>query len=106
MSENKYQFKGTPAPWYPVEYSGFWDIQDEPFYSAKRITSYDSDVFEGTAVSEKVAKANVMLMAAAPDILEACIKMVEACHKHNLTVLAPEHYAMQAAIHKALNIID
>lgn len=105
-----YKFLGTPAPWYPVEYSGFWDIQDAPFYNAKRITSYDEDVFEGTAVTEKVAKANVTLIAAAPLLLEACIdglKLIEKCY-HNDTLPHSQYvqYAepMKQAIEKALNI--
>jgi hypothetical protein len=45
--------------------------------------------------------ANAKLIAAAPDLLEACIKMVAACNKYNIEVLVPEYENMINAISKA-----
>lgn len=63
------QFKGTPGPWYPINYAGYWNIMDGDNYGADDTT--DSD-----AVGDEKAKANAYLQAAAPDMLEALFMII------------------------------
>jgi len=46
-------------------------------------------------------ESNAKLIAAAPELLEACIKMVKACNEHNLIELVPEYEYMMDIINKA-----
>lgn len=98
------EFKGTPEPWYPVEFAGYWRVFDQPFYEA-------TDIMDAENVGEQCAKNNCHLAAAAPDLLEALQDLVNLKKwkdKHG----KDEHYenskemvwlAARAAICKALN---
>ena len=54
----------TKGVWYPVEYAGYWRIQDGPMYG-------DIDLLDAEQVGEKEAEINAKLIAAAPELLEA-----------------------------------
>ena len=57
-------FKGTKGPWYPVEYAGKFVIQTENHYSA------NNDILESNDFSYEEAKANILLISKAPEILD------------------------------------
>lgn len=59
--------KFTPGPWHVVEYAGFYDLQQDPFYS-------DEDNLLDEAKNDN-AEYNAKLAAAAPDLLEALISL-------------------------------
>lgn len=64
-------FKGTPGPWYAVEYSGFINLNNEPFYEGKNLLDAD-------AVGYTEALANGHLAASAPKLLSGLIEAREA----------------------------
>ena len=47
--------------------------------------------------------ANAKLIAAAPDLLNAALKISDACNKYNIEVLSPEYELLIEAIRKAQN---
>jgi hypothetical protein len=49
--------------WHPVEYAGFWLIQDEPYYEG-------NDVLNAENVGSETAKYNAELAASAPQLKE------------------------------------
>ena len=105
----EYNFKGTPAPWFPIEYAGFWQIQDEDAYHSRDVLNYDDAInaaMELKGVSEEEAEANAHLMAAAPDLVTALITVYRTAKACGLleTLGEEEHEYMKQAIHKALNI--
>ena len=97
-------FKGTPGPWYAINFSGYWNIMTGDYYESDDTT--DSD-----AVGDNKAEKNAYLQAAAPDLLEALqnlLQLKEWKDKHG----KDEHYqqaqpiaweAAKTAIDKALN---
>lgn len=113
MSENKYQFKGTQGVWHAVEIAGFWEVKDEPYYEGRDLLCFDNRYDEGPVTAEE-AKNNAYLMAASPDLLQACIGMmglvdlwlpesVKPEHEGEAQALMSAHDKMKQAIHKALN---
>jgi hypothetical protein len=52
----------TKAPWFAVEFAGFWQIQDGPYYENTNILDEDKS---------PDAKANAKLAAMAPELLAA-----------------------------------
>ena len=52
--------KHTPGPWFAVEYGGFWEIQEDHFYSVED-NLLDQEKCEN-------AEANARLCAAAPEM--------------------------------------
>ena len=63
MKDQKY----TKGPWYAVEYSGFHNLHDSDFYGATNLLDEDECA---------AAPHNVRLAAAAPDLLEALIELL------------------------------
>ena len=59
MEQNKEQ------KWYPVEYSGFWEIQSTDKYDAGTTNVLDAEV-----VGEEQARENAKLCASAPQMKE------------------------------------
>lgn len=98
----KYEFKGTKGEWHAVEFAGFWEITDAPFYDSKRIMTYDDDIF-GSCATVTQAEANAHLCAAAPDLLQACIDFVEKVERGEAKS-TKSYNQMKQAINKALNI--
>lgn len=96
MSE--YQFKGTPGKWKVtkigeanpmVNSCGFHEL--EP-----RMDIWFSNAHTVKSASE--ALANAHLIAAAPDLLEACVAALEVVDSREV------YEKLQQAIHKALNL--
>lgn len=113
MSNNKYQFKGTQGPWehffntpdkVPVQHVPQGEDAN-PFQSkyiyvgGDKITCTVNSMSTGNFADIEHFEANAYLIAAAPDLLVACINMVEMLHDSD-----PRTGEMRIAIHKALNI--
>ncbi|GAO43774.1 hypothetical protein [Flavihumibacter petaseus] len=61
------QFEGhTPGPWFPVEFGGYWNIHDEPFYEGTNLLDKESS---------DQADVNAKLAAAATQLLSRCIEL-------------------------------
>lgn len=78
------EFKGTPGPWY-------WDEEG--------LGNNNHIVFGKGYPAEMTNKANKALIAAAPELLEALIKLVDIVDD---MVHGPSTDAAHAAINKAL----
>ena len=78
------EFKGTPGPWY-------WD--EEGLGNKTHI------VFGKEYPAEMTSKTNKAIIAAAPELLEALIKLVDIVDD---MTHGPSTDAAHAAIHKAL----
>lgn len=76
MEEVKESPKFTPGPWYPVEFSGFWILNDGPHYEDRELLNE-----EGCECAEQ----NATLASAAPDMYEALKELYEL---HILAVAA------------------
>lgn len=90
--------KFTQRPFYPVEYAGIYLIQDDDHYEGHNLL--DNDNFPDQA------EYNAKLMAAAPDLLEACLTakaMYEAQGINENSRIGGEQYKeLLGAIKKAL----
>lgn len=101
MSENKYQFKGSPAPWV---------IDDANDISSS--TPINGDIVclqpEQWELSMRYWEANSHLISSAPDLLQACINMLNCIEADtiNQEIGLNVQSETRSAIHKALNIID
>lgn len=91
----KYEFSGTPGPWFTVKYAGYWILQSNPYYES--IDVLNEDNFEGGQ-----AEFNARLAAAAPDLLEACIGLLEGWN--NCSTSLKDLEKARKAIEKSLNI--
>lgn len=58
--------KHTPGPWHPVNYGGYYMIQSGPFYES-------ADILDEAQTPN--AEQNAKLIAAAPQLLEACMNL-------------------------------
>jgi hypothetical protein len=106
-------FKGTPGEWHIETYSGEqWIAAGEDIQGNVICNQPEPDLEE----SLKYWEANAHLIAAAPDLLEACMKLAEWDKKHPAGRVYPDHEAKRleqelteivnqakAAIDKALN---
>ena len=63
------EFKGTKGEWHVVDYAGYLNIQNTPFYNGLNLQDCDK-------VGIETAYANSILMASAPDLLEALQTLV------------------------------
>lgn len=63
MEETQKKTEPTKGEWYPINFGGYWQISDGPFYE-------DLDLFDEENFDE--AEYNAILAASAPDLLEAC----------------------------------
>lgn len=62
------KMKHTPGPWYPVQYSGYFDVQNGPLYSDTSVSNIEYD---------ENAEANATLMATAPELLDVLKKTLD-----------------------------
>lgn len=87
------EFKGTP---------GEWSVNpNEQYYDGSKAFEVNFDR-DGECVAEVIhGKENAQLISAAPDLLDACMKMKQALDKINPEELTPEYTAMCIAIDKA-----
>ena len=103
--EEMREHKATPGPW-EVE-----DVRANYVYAARTGAHYAIDgkdfrpaliLGDGTE-NRGVAEANARLIAAAPDLLEACNKLLAAanCHYHWRVILSEYGEMARAAIAKA-----
>lgn len=121
-TDNKYQFKGTPGPW------AIKKVFEKPFLVTDPIDgqewySLDSWIMSGkkkigeanySTAKGKMGKvdnvgefeANAHLIAAAPDLLEFAVMMLQSIDGGGRVVTFQDHHIdeLRAAIHKALNI--
>lgn len=98
--------KHTPGPWFAVDYSGSYFIQNGPMYEDKGILSYDYSTFgEKYSVTKEEAEANAALIIAAPEMFEACLSakaMYEAQGINEHSRIGGEQYKqLLQAIEKA-----
>lgn len=125
MSEDKYQFKGTPAPWTKTD-GCLMEVNGRTFYDVFRIYTdyarpagsqynivvadvrnpfYNDPKLNPLTIDE--AKANAQLIATAPALLSVLIKAVKdeeqtaGCRPHGLFPIW--YYDAKAAIEQALN---
>lgn len=70
--------KHTPGPWYAVPNSSFIDIATAPgCYSGKTIADTCSSGYSfdnGDCINDETTVANAKLIAAAPELLEVCLR--------------------------------
>lgn len=62
MTNDTNQPKHTPGPWYAIEFAGFWNILDQPYYEGAQLLNAEE-------VGPEQAQANAELAALAPDLL-------------------------------------
>ena len=56
--------------WFPVEFAGYWNILDEPFYEANNMLDADY-------VGKEQAKKNAELAAKSPELFKILDRMAE-----------------------------
>lgn len=66
--------KHTPGPWHYSNYAATFMLQDGPYYEDNLILSYDESF---SSINEETAKANAKLAAAAPELLESLVKILQ-----------------------------
>lgn len=98
---DKYEFKGTKENWnHDIRYIvAFTD--DDKMIQICEIYSPANDI---KYHSPDKARANAHLIAAAPDLLQACIDFVEKVNRGEAKS-TKSYSQMKSAIHKALNIV-
>lgn len=70
------EFKGTKGEWHVVDYAGYLNIQDTPFYNGINLQDCDK-------VGIETAYANSILMASAPDLLKSLQECLEGVEELN-----------------------
>lgn len=85
------EFKGTPGPWNYCADEPDWVTDSNDNIAVARVTRYNADAED--------QHANAKLIAAAPELLEALIKLVDIVDD---MVHGPSTDAAHAAINKAL----
>lgn len=94
--------KHTPGPWFPVENSSYWEVRTERTnHYGEQIGDVCASKFIDGQDDNPVAIANVHLMAAAPELLEAC-QMLLVCMSLANWEGDPAAEKARAAIAKAL----
>lgn len=94
------EFKGTPAPWFIEEY----DINgkcDAKYFDIRSMSTdgYEyMDLLDLVRVGDEKALANAHLIAAAPELLEALIELVQSYDKCSIdhNGLCQEHFLQEA----------
>lgn len=104
MNENKYEFKGTASPWVIYKATTHAGIKtDAPNQITDIICLDPSPEWHPDNIDKW--KYDAHLIAAAPDLLEACKDMIETWEqtgKNN--TFEPCIDFMRQCVHKALNI--
>lgn len=72
MTEDR--IKKPTEKWHPIEYAGFWQLNEEPFYEAK-------NVLDAEHVGIEKAKENAYKAAAGPEMLDILKEIVNSYHK-------------------------
>lgn len=96
-TENKYEFKGTKGDWEVVADYKISTIGGRPHAQAYCMAVGLQP--NGRLIEDLEGKANAHLIAAAPDLLQACIGIANELHDTDA-----RREPIIAAIHKALNI--
>lgn len=91
-------FKGTKGEWFPINFSGHWEIHDIPYYPGRNLLD---DNLEDDHVIEEEVRANARLASKAYLLLEA---LQEAVEFHGSPEGCSEQWLNKAkeAINKAL----
>lgn len=113
------KFKGTPGEWKPIFVQGICiGVAQSAINQVNQVVcnSILPDTDEEYAIEKEQIEADMNLIAAAPELLEACLKLAEWDKKHPAGKLYPDHEAKKleqelteivnmakAAIDKALN---
>lgn len=98
----EYTFKGTPGNW--SDMSGDNASIDIVLDNAATISVDRINRYDGQLVGERSEmEANAHLIAAAPDLLQACIDFVNKVDSGRAKS-TDSYNQMKAAIHKALNL--
>lgn len=97
------EFKGTKAPWHCVEYAGFHRVQNGEKFE-------DNDILDFDILPVEEVKANIKLIEAAPDLLNAsmAISSIIASSVTSSTSDSMQRHIrdFNKAINKALGISD
>lgn len=97
------EFKGTKAPWHCVEYAGFHRVQNGEQYA-------DNDILDFNVLPKEEVEANIKLIEAAPDLLNAsmAISSIIAASVTSSTSDSMQRHIrnFNKAIDKALGITD
>ena len=116
MTDNKYKFKGTPAPWgiFTTRPIGEYTIEGiEILPSAKRKSQLIASCWDRSKIGrnghlqQEEAEHNAHLISAAPDLLEVCTKILMDIDSDEIAyrdIVELNTERLRSAIHKALNI--
>lgn len=74
------KYSHSKAPWYAVEYAGFWNLRTDNFYDVGK------DVLNAEEVGSVQARKNANLARLAPQLLEALV-MVKNTEIHKGTLI-------------------
>lgn len=107
-NENKYEFKGTPQKWIGGGYANgchFVCAYDDENSRQIPIAYVEKPIHDTVILTKEQSEANLKLIAAAPELLQACIVLQQTLEP---LVNNPVHEdlmnQLKQAIHKALNI--
>jgi len=109
MEKNNYEFLGAKGEWRIAS-----KRKESQFYVIQGIDTPTHEVqvcclnYGAHPIQEQLdcTEANAHLIAAAPDLLEACIKILDTIRRDSLEeqLNLEEYNYLEQAIHKALNI--
>jgi hypothetical protein len=100
--------KHTPGPWTAEPYgdNGRWEVNSDGKLPWKAIADIRCDHMGADAVNEAEAEANAKLIAAAPELLEACQAAFDLVYrialKHRESMSQQEYTSTQEALLAAI----